>query len=346
MKDADDQLVWYALDPETGQWKTLPPMPISIQEEEAKAEMGQQQGSDSLMKLYGKWMIRVIFGDRIRLKGCSAAVLDGCLFVVGGCLRAPLDSVWRYDARTETWSTVCRMDTARAFCKTACLHNKLYAIGGVQLGVQDGVYPIQSAEVYDPTTNQWSPAGMFCFSRKDPAASTAHMSKPMATSVVSYHHKLCLSHSLYSQYVNVGGEVYEPMSNTWSKMPRGMVDGWPAPQLGTKLNTVVNGEMVALDPTNSLDGVRLKLYDNQNDEWKIVCTRIPISFDLVYPDSPCVVAGFKTKLYSVTKEYNGSVSVLCVDLSSLSDCDVKVWKTIASRSFGFVKLVTCQVLDI
>ncbi|KAJ7295404.1 hypothetical protein O6H91_Y191000 [Diphasiastrum complanatum] len=351
MKDADDQLVWYAVDPETGRWMRLPPMLNPIEEKLAQAQVAPQQGSNSrCLQAYGRWIIRKIFGNRTRLKGCSAAALDGCLFVVGGCLRAELNSVWRYDACTKEWTSVCTMATPRAFCQTACLHNKLYAVGGLQLGGDDAVYPLQSIEVYDPTTNQWSPVGTFYCARTDvlPATMRAKMPKPMATTVVSYNDQLCLFHSLHSRYVNVRGQLYRPLSHTWSKIPRGMVLGWPAHQSTTQSSAVVNGEIVALDSTSSLDGVSLKLYDSQADEWKILCIKqLPISvLDVIHSEYPCLIAGFMSKLYLVLKQSNGDVVALRADFSNFSDCDVRDWETTAIKKFGSAKPVACQVVDI
>ncbi|KAF9623128.1 hypothetical protein IFM89_037644 [Coptis chinensis] len=81
-----------------------------------------------------------------------------------------------------------------------------------------------------------------------PTTFLADMFKPIATGMTTYRGRLCVPQSLYSWpfFVDVGGEVYDPESNTWLEMPSGMGDGWPARQASTKLSVVVEEELYAL----------------------------------------------------------------------------------------------------
>ena len=65
----------------------------------------------------------------------------------------------------------------------------------------------------------------------------ADLLKPIATGVTSYRGKLYVSQSFYSWpfAVDVGGEIFDPETNSWEQMPTGMGEGWPARQAGTKL---------------------------------------------------------------------------------------------------------------
>ena len=71
------------------------------------------------------------------------------------------------------------------------------------------------------------------------------MLKPIATGMTAFRGKLCVPQSLYSWpfFVDVGGEAYDPATDSWLEMPNGMGDGWPARQAGTKLRV---WEMVGL----------------------------------------------------------------------------------------------------
>jgi hypothetical protein len=98
-----------------------------------------------------------------------------------------------------------------------------------------------------------------------PTAFLADMLKPIATGLTSYMGRLCVPQSLYSWpfFVDVGGEIYDPETNSWVEMPNGMGEGWPARQAGTKLSVVVDGELYAFDPSSSLDSGKIKVYDQE-----------------------------------------------------------------------------------
>jgi hypothetical protein len=131
-----------------------------------------------------------------------------------------------------------------------------------------------------------------------------------------------------------------------------MGEDWPARQAGTKLSVVVGGKLYALDPTSSMDGSKIKVYDSDQDLWKVVLKKVPILLDLSDSESPYLLAGFDGKLHVITKDINDNVAVLRAELVDNSssqqakDSAEFVWKTISSASFGTVELVACQVLDL
>eukprot|EP01018_Ginkgo_biloba_P038011 Gb_12065 [translate_table: standard] len=376
MKDEEERLSWHALDPVLGIWQNLPPMPDVIHEEESNQAMSgwslwNAMGSSSI-RLTGfvkGWFGRKDSLDRTPLCGCAVGTIDGNLYVLGGFSKAcALRSVWRYDPRVNVWAEVASMTTARAYCKTGLLNNKLYAVGGVNRG-RGGLTPLQSAESYDPVTDTWIQISSMPFARAQvlPTAFLADMLKPIATGMTSFRGRLCVPQSLYSWpfFVDVGGEIYDPATDSWMEMPNGMGEGWPARQAGTKLSVVVNGNLYALDPSSSLDSGKIKMYDPQEDVWKVVLRKVPI-LDFTDSESPYLLAGFLGKLHVVTKDINDNIAVLQADTndtvasssSSPSSCDPSHrsgsitnsdgdgWKSIAGKNFGFVELVNCQVLDI
>jgi len=229
-----------------------------------------------------------------------------------------------------------------------------------------GLTPLQSAEVYDPVTNTWNQIPNMPFARAQvlPTAFLADMLKPIATGMTAFRGKLCVPQSLYSWpfFVDVGGETYDPATDSWMEMPNGMGDGWPARQAGTKLSVVVDGNLYALDPSSSLDSGKIKMYDPQEDIWKVILRKVPV-VDYTDSESPYLLAGFLGKLHVITKDISDNVAVLQADTSegavtsssssstsdpstSISDSEVDSWKSIASRHFGFIELVSCQVLQI
>lgn len=371
-KIEEDKLLWHALDPLSRKWQRLPMMPNVVYEEDSK------KGFSGLWNMVGPsiriaevirgWLGRKGTLDQMPYCGCAIGAVDGCLYVIGGFSKAlTMRCVWRFDPIQNAWSEVTSMSTGRAYCKTGILNNKLYVVGGVSRG-RGALTPLQSAEVFDPSTGTWSQVPSMPFSKAQmlPTAFLADMLKPIATGLTSYMGRLYVPQSLYSWpfFVDVGGEIYDPETNSWVEMPNGMGEGWPARQAGTKLSVVVDGELYAFDPSSSLDSGKIKVYDQRDDAWKVVIGKVPI-YDFADSESPYLLAGFHGKLHVITKDANHDIAVLRADLrsspssptslfagsldeysDSLAESDPVVWKKIAPRDFGSAELVSCQVLDI
>ncbi|XP_058084914.1 F-box/kelch-repeat protein At1g22040-like [Magnolia sinica] len=376
-KTEEDKLIWHALDPMSRNWQRLPPMPNVVYEEESRRglsglRMWNVVGSSiKIADVIRGWLGRKDSLDRMPFCGCAVGAINGCLFVLGGFSRASaMRCVWRYDPRVNMWSEVMPMTIGRAYCKTGLLNNKLYVVGGVSRG-QGGLTPLQSAEVFDPFKDTWTEIPSMPFSRAQvlPAAFLADMLKPIATGMISYQGRLCVPQSLYSWpfFVDVGGEIYDPKTNSWVEMPTGMGEGWPARQAGTKLSVVVDGKLYALDPSSSLDSGKIKLYDPQEDAWKVVIGKVPIR-DFTDSETPYLLAGFLGKLHVITKDANHEIAVLqadfqshgssfpstsssppvrsCEKSDSLAEAETDLWKIIATKNFGSAELVNCQVLGV
>lgn len=57
-------------------------------------------------------------------------VLDGFLYAVGGYNgQLTVNTVERYNPRTEEWSMITEMNTARSMLGVASLNGQLYAVG-------------------------------------------------------------------------------------------------------------------------------------------------------------------------------------------------------------------------
>lgn len=231
--------------------------------------------------------------------------------------------------------------------------------------------PLQSAEVFDPCSGTWSeiPSMLFSKARVLPTAFLADLLKPIATGMTPYRGKIYVPQSLYCWpfFVDVGGEVYDPETNSWTEMPVGMEEGWPTRQAGTKLSVIVDEELYALDPSTSLDSARIKVYDQQDDAWKVIEGDIPIH-NLTDSESPYLLAGFLGKLHVITKDTSNNILVMQADrhnlfpslgaplLSSaslgeslrafsapMSVSSENLWQAITSRNAGCAELVSCQI---
>jgi len=318
--------------------------------------------------------------DQILLSGCAVGAVDGCLYVLGGFSKASaVKNVWRYDPRVNSWDEVSSMTSGRAFCKTGVLNNKLYVVGGVSRD-RGSFLPLCSAEAFDPYTGQWTqlPNMPFLKAMNLPTAFLADMLKPMATGMTTYRGRLHVPQSLYSWpfFIDIGGEIYNPEMDSWSEMPTGMGDGWPARQAGTKLGAVVDGKLYALEPSTSLDSGIIKIYDDHEDAWKDITPKVPLR-DFTESESPYLLVGILGKLNVITKDEDGNILILQADFESNicpssspstsssspststspaanSPCEkpdtlleeANFWKVIVSKNFGAADLVNCQLLDL
>lgn len=373
----EEDLLWYGLDPVSRRWQKLPPMPADSSQDESRRGL-------AILRMWNSLGSRVKIAEAIRgwlgggdplgklpFCGCSIAAVKGCLYVIGGLSRtSALRCVRRYDPILNTWNEVSPMLTGRAYSKTGVVNNKLYVVGGVSR-YRGGLTPLQSAEVFDPETDQWSEVPSMPFSKAQvmPTAFLADLLKPIATGLTTYKGKLYVPQSLYCWpfFVDAGGEIYDPETNSWIEMPVGMGEGWPAKQAGTKLSVVVDDELYALDLSGSLDSAKIKVYDHQDDSWKVISGEVPMTHDQTDAESPYLLAGFCGKLHVIIKGNNSDIAVLQAVTGSLaqpahlkslsSRCPSNessvasspsevTWKLIASRSAGPAELVSCQVLRI
>lgn len=373
-KIGGNKLLWYALDPVSQIWQKLPLMPNIASEEGMRygSRLWNMVGSsiiaDAIRGLLGRKHVL----DQTPFCGCSIGAVDGCLYVLGGFSRAiAMNSVWRYDPIVNAWGEMTPMSSGRAYSKTGVLNNKLYVVGGVTRG-RGGLTPLQSAEVYDPSSGVWSDIPNMPFSKAQvlPTAFLADLLKPIATGMTPYRGRLYVPQSLYCWpfFVDVGGEVYDPETNSWTEMPLGMGEGWPARQAGTKLSVIVDEDLYALDPSSSLDSARIKVYDHQDDAWEVIEGDVPIH-DLTELESPYLLAGFLGKLHVITKDVSNNILVMQADRRSIVDSkpstssanlseslqefsetvsvsSENIWHVIASTSAGSAELVSCQILNI
>ncbi|KAE8672762.1 F-box/kelch-repeat protein [Hibiscus syriacus] len=335
-----DKLLWYALDPLSRRWQRLPQMPnVALENESRKGlaslRMWNVVGSGiKIADVIRGWLGRKNALDRMPFCGCAIGAVDGSLYVLGGFSRASaLRCVWQYNPVLNSWSEVNSMLSGRAYCKTAILNNRLYAVGGFTKG-HGGLTPLQSAEVFDPRSGIWSQIPSMPFSKAQvlPTAFLADLLKPIATGMTSYRGRLFVPQSLYCWpfFVDVGGEVYDPKVNSWVEMPAGMGDGWPA--------TAEQREVPIHNLTDS--------------------------------GSPYLLAGLLGKIHVIAKDAN-NISILQADVqnhvsspsasSSSSDSstgarlesaepattsETVLWRVVATRMAGSSELVSCQTLNI
>ena len=376
-KNIDEQLLFYSLDPLSSKWQRLPPMPnVAHEDSNRKGLSGLRMlnmvgSSNEIANVRRGRRGRRGSLDQIPFLGSAIGSVHGCLYVLGGFYkRSTLTCVWRYDPVQNRWTEVSPMSIGRAYCLTSVLNNKLYVVGGVTRD-HGRVVPLLSAEVFDPLTGVWSqiPSMSFAKALLLGTAFSADSPKRIATGIASYKGKLFVPRSLYNRpfYVDVGGEVYDPETNSWLEMPVGMGEGWPPRQEIPKLSAIVDNELYAVDPSTSSNFITIKVYDHQCDSWKVASSDVPID-DFAVAYNQYLLTSLLGKLHVITKDANDNFTVLQGNmqnhlhsfpwppLSPLgnkyscekieSESKTYVWKVIASRSAGSYRLVGCQIIGI
>jgi hypothetical protein len=133
------------------------------------------------------------------------------------------------------------------------------------------------------------------------------------------------------------------------------------------LSVTVDGELYALDPSSSLDSAKIKVYDYQDDSWKVIAGDVPIP-NFSASESPYLLASLLGKLHMITKDATHNIAILQADLknhlapfpstsSALDDTrhgisepaaesERDLWEAISSCSVGSAELVSCQTLNI
>lgn len=72
----------------------------------------------------------------------GVGVLDGLLYAVGGYNgQITVNTVERYNPRTEEWTTITEMTTARSMLGVASLNGHLYAVGKYSADQRQGTNP-------------------------------------------------------------------------------------------------------------------------------------------------------------------------------------------------------------
>lgn len=102
---------------------------------------------------------------------CAAAVLNGFLYAMGGWNgKIYMDSVEKWDPKTNKWTVVASMAVARSNFGVAVLNQKLYVVGG-----SSNRNDLSSVECYDPVQNIWNTVAAMHESHIFPEVSNRHL---------------------------------------------------------------------------------------------------------------------------------------------------------------------------
>ncbi len=193
----------------------------------------------------------------------SATLLpSGSVLIAGGLTDGPgrpeyTSQARAYDPATNRWTAVAKMAVARnAHTATLLPGGKVLVAGEPDKKTGNNMLePIDDAELYDPATDRWAPAGTMRGSHREPSATVLPSGKVL----------LVGESAAYGSAPPVDAELYDPGTNTWSvanapqASPRA---GHTATLLRSGKVLVTGGEAGHFFVTPSAE-----LYDPHTDTW-------------------------------------------------------------------------------
>lgn len=188
--------------------------------------------------------------DRVCPRGfrCIAIPPNGTLLVCGGLVSdvdCPLHLVLKYEIHRNRWTVMSRMLNARSFFAGGVIDGRVYVAGGYSTDQ----FELDSAETLDPVNGNWRPV--------------ASMGMNMASfDSAVFNGRLYVTEGCVWPFVSFPrGQVYDPKTNIWERMPVGMREGW----MGSSV--VIAGHLFVI---SELERMRLKVYDPELDSWDTV----------------------------------------------------------------------------
>ncbi|PRQ27411.1 putative F-box domain, kelch-type beta propeller [Rosa chinensis] len=119
------RIQWQALDPRSGRWFVLPPMPGHY------SKLASPPGL-----------------------ACASLPRQGMLVVLGGSdAESSMRSTIVYRTSTNQWSSMAPMPTARSYFDAGTINNKIVAVGGSGTRENDS---IRAIECYNPENDTWA----------------------------------------------------------------------------------------------------------------------------------------------------------------------------------------------
>ena len=187
---------------------------VALGSSDVTATVGSLSGTSALSVTAGVWSAAApLTISPLIVDYHSATLLNNGKVLVAGGDCATIDCGYAvsgsesYDAVADVWTPKAKMKTPR-FSHTATLlaNGKVLVAGGYtkSMSVQPS---LATAELYDPATNTWSPAGTMSVARNQHVAVLLPNGKVLVAGGVRFPEAL-------SNYQSV--EIYDPASDSWS----------------------------------------------------------------------------------------------------------------------------------
>lgn len=152
-------------DPSTGEWTTLPPLPIPVGSGGAATDGARiyvvggrttpnQPVTETLIFDPSSMAWSVGAGLPTDRTGHSVVALDGRIYAVGGSVNGELSpTVDVYDPTADSWTQRTPMPSLRSRFTVAIMQGRLHAVGG-RLPTAGAI--VARHDAYDPVTDSWT----------------------------------------------------------------------------------------------------------------------------------------------------------------------------------------------
>jgi N-acetylneuraminic acid mutarotase len=238
--------------------------------------------------------------------GHSATLLpDGRILVAGG-YGVGAASAELYDPATNSWSPAANLLTPRGYHSATLLDNGKVLVAG---GGNDNIsgYYTASAELYDPGSNTWSPAGSMAVTHGTHPATLLPNGKVLVMGGQGGGFAIA--------------EIYDPVANTWS--PAGTPAAARVAHTATRLG---NGKVLVAGGWYGGQLASAELYDPGTNSWSAAAS-LPAGrhehTSTLLPTGKVLVAG-------------GWYNLNITDSAVLYDPDTNTWTPAANMATGLV----------
>ena len=215
----------------------------------------------------------------------ALADYNGKIYVIGGfkypdsgpTAWQPIDNVWEYDPKNDTWKALAPLPTKRGSPNAAVVNGKIYVIGGA--GLQPGsketvVHPARAHrslganEVYDPATNTWQARSSMPTARNHAAVGVVDNKIYIIAGRVG---NAFITRASNTDIV----EVYDPATDQWGDLKAPMPTARSASSWGTYKGKiyVAGGEQRTPNWQRTFRAV--EVYDPATNHWS---TMPPMEF--------------------------------------------------------------------
>ncbi|KMZ74576.1 F-box/kelch-repeat protein [Zostera marina] len=232
-----------ALDPRSGRWSILPPMPMPVPSSHSDPALSPSSFA------------------------CAANAVRGELFFLGGTRsdrNSPMHTLISYKTSTNSWTVEeeSSMPTARSYFSAGSIGGKIIVAGGG--GVEEDSNSVYNGnadsssvvECYDPVTSQWSQV----------AELRSRISK-YDSAVVGK--KMYITEGWRWPFDTAPrGSVYDAEMDCWGEMKLGLREGWTG-------SSVVLGEKLFV--ISECGECRVKVYSEEKDTWRgVIGSGVPV----------------------------------------------------------------------
>jgi N-acetylneuraminic acid mutarotase len=206
----------------------------------------------------------------------ASCVVDGILYVIGGCYpyQTALPTVWAYDPQTNSWTLKADLPVARRWPGAATADGIIYVVGGSGVGWPGAA--VLPAAAYDPKTDTWVNKANIPTGRLTPAACAVD---GIIYAIGGFNGSVVLA----------SVEAYDPKTDQWTRK-----NDLPTPFYFATAS-VVHGRIYVFHGTDTFE------YDPKTDHWTNRAHFSPWSMGLRSATVDGIIyvfGGFSEDLYS------------------------------------------------